>query len=211
MIAGVLLAWRLGYFELANRDSLLSAITSARQMRWAAPTLALVFVAAVAFNLPTTVLTVLAGAVFGFARGAALAWMSAIVGTALVHRLTRSLADGSMRRRLQSHRLARRLQGEASVARLMQLRVMPLAPFGVLPYLAGIVGVPSPRLLLATALAVIPSTVAYAYLGDQLHAALVDPANSAAAAIIAAGVVTAFVSGLAIAAWLHERIGANRD
>jgi uncharacterized membrane protein YdjX (TVP38/TMEM64 family) len=45
---------------------------------------------------------------------------------------------------------------------------MPFVPFDAVSYGAGLVGVPFSRFLLATAIGIIPSTLAYSYLGPLI-------------------------------------------
>ena len=48
------------------------------------------------------------------------------------------------------------------------VRIVPFVPFDAVSYGAGLVGVPFSRFLLATAIGIIPSTLAYSYLGPMI-------------------------------------------
>ena len=50
--SAALLAWKLGVFELRDRDKLVAAITAARQLRFLIPVFVVAYAAAVTFALP---------------------------------------------------------------------------------------------------------------------------------------------------------------
>jgi uncharacterized membrane protein YdjX (TVP38/TMEM64 family) len=160
---------------------------------------------AVVFCLPVAIMTLLGGAIFGPAVGAIMSGSGALLGTLAVHVLTRSIALAPARRLFGSHRLVSRLRGHDDVVTLFRLRVLPIAPFGVLNYIAGLAGVSFRRLLIATALGVIPSVVAYSYVGAQLLSGLVSEGEATRRGLWIAATVTAFMMLLSISPALLRR------
>lgn len=190
VIVAVLAAWKLGYFQLDHRKELVGAVQHLRGLRWAEVAYVIAYAFAITLVLPATIVTLVGGAMFGAGTGAALAWGGALAGTVFTHLLARYVARTPMRRLFGEHRLLRQLRENDTVAGLLRLRVLPVAPFAVLDYVAGVSGVSLRRLLVATALGVIPSCVAYAYVGAELMKGIESGSDASRRALWIAGIVT---------------------
>jgi uncharacterized membrane protein YdjX (TVP38/TMEM64 family) len=190
VIVAVLVAWKLGYFQLDHRREMVGTVQHLRGLRWAEVAYVFAYGLAITVVLPATIVTLLGGAMFGAWMGAALAWGGALVGTLFTHLLARYVARTPMRRLFGEHRLLRQLRENDTVAGLLRLRVLPVAPFAVLDYVAGVAGVSLRRLLVATALGVIPSVVAYAYVGAELMKGIESGNDASHRALWIAGIVT---------------------
>ncbi len=190
VLIALVFAWKLGYFQLDRRRQLVEAV---RQMH-AVPGSRIVYVAAfavaIAILLPAWIATLVGGAMFGFWEGAALAYAGALAGTVFSHLLARYVAKKPMRRLFGEHRLLRQLREHDSVMALLRLRILPVAPFAVLDYVAGVAGVSLRRLFLATMIGVIPSMIAYSYVGSELIRGILSGAEASRDALWIAGAVT---------------------
>jgi uncharacterized membrane protein YdjX (TVP38/TMEM64 family) len=186
----LLIAWRLGYFDLARREHLVALIRQARQTPWADFLYVVAYTLVATLGLPTTVFSVVGGALFGVARGVVLAWTGAMAGTLIAYTLARSIGKGSVHRFLGRHHLFDRLQKRSDFWALLRLRVLPVAPFAVLDYVAGLARVSLKALLLATAVGILPSLVAYTYVGAELIAGLESSGEARVRALWIAGAVT---------------------
>lgn len=206
VIVAVLVAWKLGYFELDRRQRLYDTVQRLRVL----PGIEVVYVAAyalaVAICLPAAVATLLGGAIFGAWIGALLAWLGAVAGTVLAHLLARSVARAPLKRLFGEHRLLRQLKDHDDVVALLRLRILPVAPFAVLDYVAGVAGVSLSRLLLATMLGVIPSVVAYTYVGAELLRGIVSKSEASHRALWIAGGVTVLMLLLSVAPRLWQKV-----
>jgi uncharacterized membrane protein YdjX (TVP38/TMEM64 family) len=187
---GLLIAWRLGYFDLARREHLVALIRQARHTSWASLLYVIAFALVATVGLPVTVLSIVGGALFGVARGIVLGWTGAMAGTLIAYALARSIGKGSVHRFLGRHHLLDRLKARSDFGTLFRLRVLPVAPFAVLNYAAGLVGVSLRPLLLATAIGVLPSLAAYTYAGAELAAGLQSTGEAQFRALWIAGAVT---------------------
>ena len=190
IVGAIVAAWKLGYFDLDHRQELLQRVERWRNVPGAELVFIAAFSLAVVLCLPITVVTVLGGAVFGGWMGAVLAWTGAEIGTVAAHLLARRIARRPLQRLFGEHRLLRYLRESDTVLALFRLRVIPVAPFGVLDYVAGIANVSLRRLLLATAAGVLPSVVAYAWVGSELLAGLVNESDASRRALWVAGGVS---------------------
>jgi len=166
------IAWRLGYFDLAEQERLVGLIRRARETAWAAPLYLLLYVLAATFGLPTTPMSIVGGALFGAVRGLPLAWTAEMLATVTAYTLARSIGQRPVRRFLGKHHLLERIRNRSDFVTLLRLRVLPVAPFAVLDYVAGLAGVSIKVLLLATAVGILPSVAIYTYVGSEVATGL---------------------------------------
>jgi len=190
IVAALVVAWRWGYFQLDERQKLGELAHRVHTMRWSEAAYVCIYAVAIAAVLPAAVMTLLGGAVFGAWEGAALAWLGAMVGTCLAHMLARRVLRSAILRTLGEHRILRRLRERADIMALFRLRILPVAPFATLDYLAGAAGVALGRVLAATAIGVIPSVAAYSYVGAELIRSLRAGHAASQQALWLAGAVT---------------------
>jgi uncharacterized membrane protein YdjX (TVP38/TMEM64 family) len=186
----LVIAWRLGYFDLARREELVALIRRGRGTSWAGVLYVAVYVLAATVGLPITVLSIVGGALFGAPRGFVLAWIGAMIGTLTAYALARSIGERSTRRFLGRHHLLDRLRKRSDFWALVRLRALPVAPFAVLDYLAGLLGVSLRALLLASAVGVLPTVGAYTYAGAELVRGLEQAGEARFRAFWIAGGVT---------------------
>ncbi len=193
IVVVAIVAWKLGYFDLDRRQRLLDTVQQLRM----APRIEAWFVAAfaivLAFCLPANIATILAGAVFGSWVGAILSWTGSLIATVLAYVLARTVARRPVTRLFAGHRFLRHLRDLDGIVPLFRLRVVPVAPFAVMPYVAGIAGVSLRRLLIASALGGIPGSIAYAYVGSKLLEGVSGGDSPQRPLWIAAGVTVAML------------------
>lgn len=190
VIVALLIAWKLGYFELDRRQQLLDTVQGLRVRRGIQIWYVLVHAIVITFCVPATIATILGGAIFGSWMGALLAWLASLIATVLSYGLARRVARKPIQRLFGEHRLLRELKANDGVPALFRLRILPVAPFAVLGYLAGVAAVSVRRLLAATALGVLPSAIAYSYVGAELMTGLTSPNDASKRAFWIAGIVT---------------------
>ena len=206
VIAAALLAWKLGYFELDRRRQLVDTVQRLRVLPFIEPAFIGAYTVAVAICLPVAILTLLGGAIFGPVFGALLSWIGAMVGTVVTHYLALRIARAPLRRLFGEHRLLTQLKEHDDTISLFRLRVLPVAPFGVLDYLAGLANVSLRRLLLATAIGVLPSVIAYAYVGAEVLSGLVSEGEATRRGLWIAGAVTVLMMLLSVLPGLVRRL-----
>lgn len=189
-----LIAWKMGYFDLDHRQTLAKAVERIRQMPGVHMVFVAVFSVAIALCLPVSVGTWVAGAVFGVWIGALLSLVSSLVATALGYWMARRVAKRPLQRLFGEHRLLRELKNRDGVGEIFQLRVIPIAPFAVFTYVAGIAGISVRRLLAATAIASVPAGLAHAFVGTQLMRGIAsDSGDSRQAVVWAVGITIAML------------------
>ncbi len=140
--------------------------------------------------VPGTIPTVAAGALFGGALGSALAIVGATLGAVGAFLIGRWVG----RRRVQRLLGPRAAQFDDWFRRrgfvtVLTARLIPLVPFSLFNYAAGVTGVSLRAYAPATLLGIVPGTVAYTTLGGSLH----HPASAPFLASITAIVLLAAV------------------
>lgn len=154
------------------------------------------YAALVLVPTPASVLTILAGALFGLLEGVLLAWLGALLGAvggfAIGRRLGRPAVD-----RLLGGRLAQadRVLAHHGLPAVLAVRLVPVFPFTPLNYAAGLVGVKFRHYLLGSALGMLPGATAYAAVGAS-------GANPLGIVVAVAGLVLLVVVG----GWWGHRI-----
>lgn len=119
--------------------------------------------------LPGTVMTVAAGVLFGLVVGSVVALAGAVGGALAAYLVARHVGRVVAGARVGG-RLARVehwLAGNGFVA-VLTARLMPAVPFNVLNYAAAVVGVRLRAYVAATAIGIVPGTLAYVALGSSL-------------------------------------------
>lgn len=115
---------------------------------------------------PKSLATATAGMLFGLVPGAVVAWSGAMVGAVLAFGLARLLGREGVDRLLRG-RLERAdaVLSEHGFGTVLLARLVPVLPFTVINYGAGVTGVVFASYVAGSAVGMIPGTIAYAALG----------------------------------------------
>jgi uncharacterized membrane protein YdjX (TVP38/TMEM64 family) len=152
--------------------------------------------------VPGTLVTVVAGAAFGAVWGSVLAVVGASLGAIAAFAIARRAGRERVERRL-GDRLTRVdgwITGRGFLT-VLNLRLIPVVPFSLLNYAAGLSGVRPRDYVLATVIGIVPGTVAYVALGDSIS----DPTSAGFLLSVAAVLV---LTGIGV---LAQRRAARRD
>ncbi|CAN5541910.1 TVP38/TMEM64 family protein [soil metagenome] len=125
--------------------------------------------------VPLGLFTILAGAVFGGIWGMVVVWIGAMLGALAGFFLAQSTLRPVVEPLISKHRgnVWRYLQG-TGVFPVLALRLMPVAPFMAINYVAGATGIPLRSYSVGTALGMLPAVVLYVQVGAS---GLEDPAR----------------------------------
>lgn len=209
IVAGAFVAARaFGLQGLSDPVRLAEAVHSLRERPFIAPAFVAAYAVATALALPGSVLTIAGGAIFGFTAGALLNWLGASVGAVLAYLLARSLGIDAVRRLLGSraHRLDA-LAGAHGFATVLRLRLIPVVPFNLLNFAAGLAGVRFRDYLLGTLIGLIPGTLVYTWFADALLAGASDARRDAFVRLLIAGALLVALSFLPALAKRWKREG----
>lgn len=134
---------------------------------WAPAGFVVIYVIATIFFIPGAVLSVAAGALFGFWRGVALVMVGAILGSAAAFGLSRRFAHKHIAHWLEKDprvaAVTRAMSGQG-VRGVTLLRMSPVIPYNILNYILGLTRL-SFRDYLLGSVGMIPGTLLYTYSG----------------------------------------------
>jgi len=155
--------------------ALLQGIGRVRSLGPTAPAAFIAFyVVAVVALVPAAWLTVAAGALFGLATGAALAFTGAVLGSTAAFLLGRFAFRTAVAKQLE--RMPRLAAIDRAVSAegfrvVLLLRLSPLVPFNLLNYALGLTTL-SVKRFVAASIGMLPATFLYAYTGKLAGEAL---------------------------------------
>ena len=210
LLAGVALARATGLLDIvhepAARLHAIESLRGAAALWWVGPVFALFYAAAVAFALPASILTLIGGAAFGLLRGVLWVTLGANLGASLAfwlaRRLGRSALEGLFGPRLGAFD---RICGAVGSQGLLTLRLLPIAPFSLLNFAAGLTTIPWRDYAVATAIGILPGTVIYVFFADALLAGSAGASRSALVRVVSAGVL--LVGFSLLTRWILKRRG----
>lgn len=155
--------------------------------------------------LPGVVPTLVGGALFGVTLGVGLVLLGALTGASAAFLIGRRLGHGPARTLV-----GRRAPGledwlvRRGFVALLYARLVPLVPFSLLNYAAGIAGLSTRSYLLGTAIGIVPGTVAYTALGSSAG----QPGS--VPFLVSLGAVALLSVGVAVVSRRSGRQRANR-
>lgn len=168
-------------------------LRTARESWWAPIAFVILYTGFNILLVPATILTVTAGVVWGWKAGAGWVLVASTIGSAAPYFLARAgsgPAIAAIRRR--SARLSETLENEGFLT-LLLLRLIPIVPYNLLNYAAGIAGLRPRDFIAATFLGTIPGIVIVTYLADSIAQGLVTPGEAFLRILLAGTLLAALV------------------
>lgn len=134
---------------------------------WYAPILFIVvFAVACVLWIPASVFLIAAGVIWGWKLGSIYSITAALIGALMSYYVSRFIGAEAMAR-FGGAKISRYLE-RAGFQTMLILRLIPLFPFAVLNYGAGIAGVRARDFFFSTALGVLPSMIVVCYSADAI-------------------------------------------
>lgn len=146
-------------------------IAAAEQVRglWYAPIILIVsYAVACVFAIPASLFILAAGVIWGWLLGGTYAMIGGVLGATLSFLVGRFVGEGMLDRFGAVGRRVAKQVDHAGFKSLLVLRLIPLFPFAVLNYGAGVARVQIADFVLATALGLLPSNFVFAYSADAI-------------------------------------------
>lgn len=133
---------------------------------WAAAGFSVVYAVVTLTPVPKNLVSIAAGVVWGLPVGFVIVYAGAIAGAAAGFGISRVLGRAVIER-LTGARMAAidRALGNRGTAAVIGTRLVPVIPFTVLNYAAGLTGVRLRHYLVGTAVGIVPGTAAYIAVG----------------------------------------------
>jgi len=200
------IAWKLGYFRT---QKVTEAAGNAATNPWVGVGFVLVYALVASVALPVGPLAYGAGAIFGFWRGSILVWIGSMLGAVGGYHVARGIWSRPARRLLGRYKDKIHDLDKGSVfLNTFRLQLMPIIPFGVFNYAAGISELSLREFLAGTAVGIIPGTLMATFIGDRIIAGVRGEGKQPY--LLAAGVAL-IVLALSFAPTLWEKLRERRQ
>lgn len=172
---------------------------------WAPVVYILLYVIATILVLPSTVLNLAGGAVFGPWMGTLWTSVGAILAAIASFAFTRTVGRDAIAQRLQGRWQAMDAEiRRGGVFYLFAIRLVPIMPYGLVNFAAGLTSVRFQDYLLGTVLGTVPSVLPFVLLGSTgLEAA---STGNLVPLVMALGLTAILVVG---SAWYRRRLVSN--
>lgn len=207
LIAGVLtLAFTVGIPETATVRAQVDRVG------WAGPVLfAVIYGLCCLSPLPKTVLTLLAGAIFGVFPGIPVVIAGGTLGAVMAYFLARVLGRETVLR-LTGNRLEMfdRMMDRRGFVAILVARLIPVIPFTAVNYLSGVTSLRLRDLVLGTVIGMVPATSAYVVMGSYGSEPGSWPFLAATGALILLSVVGLWLARRKCAAAISPRVISER-
>ncbi len=195
LLLGFLLGVTAVALLLLGTDGVADVLEDAADSRWGIAAFVVLYVVAVVTLVPGTIGTVTAGAVLGFAVGFPVAMVGSLIGATIAFFIARGLGrEGSQ------ELLGGRLMslddwiGENDFVSIVVLRLMPIVPFNLLNYAAGLTAMRPSRYVAGSVIGMLPGTALTTFAASRAD----DPSSSAfllaAGALLATVVISTFAA-----------------
>ena len=133
----------------------------------------LLFAVLPAFFFPVAVLALAGGLLFGLWRGSLYTFLGAVINCSLMFFLARYVGREKVEALLEKklspawHQRLTGLEGRGGFLLLIILRLIPAVPYNLINYAFGLTAMPFRTYLLASAIGIIPGTLAFINIGDK--------------------------------------------
>lgn len=146
-----------------------------------------IYIAATAFMVPASALTIGGGFLFGTYIGAPATVVGATIGACVLFTVAKS-SIGETLKSIAGPFVGKMEKGfnENALSYLFTLRLIPLFPFAVVNIAPAILGAKFRDYFISTALGIIPGTIAYTLIGSGLRGTLLDAAANGETADVGA-------------------------
>ncbi|MDW7657442.1 MAG: TVP38/TMEM64 family protein [Bacillota bacterium] len=177
LIAGVLLFLFRGHLAwiatLLSKGSIQEVVSLIRSWGIAAPVISvlLMLFQAVLFPIPSFLVTGANGAVFGLFWGTVISWVGAMLGAGLTFMLARWLGEAFVRRMVRQENLwakVDQISDRYGFRVILISRLLPVVSFDFISYASGLSRIRLLLFLIATGIGMLPGTIAYVVLGNQI-------------------------------------------
>lgn len=211
LLVAIALAWRVGPLSRwMDADTLAAFWTNYGDTPMAGVVATATFVIGGLVLVPLTFMITAAAIAFGPILGTVYAFAGALLSALLVYGVGALLGQRGARRVLgrRWRRVGDALSGRGILA-IALVRMVPVAPYSVVNFLAGALRIGFVDFALGTALGLAPGIIALAVLGGRIGAVLREPGVWNVSLLIATAVVLLIAMGMSVR-WLHLRHGRRR-
>ena len=151
-----------------TREHVVGAVAHLRGLWYAPIALILLYAVGCVFAIPASFFILAAGAIWGWKLGGTYAMVGGVLGATVSFLVARFIGEGLLEKFGAMGQKVKKQVTHAGFKSLLILRLIPVFPFAVLNYGAGVAGVRLRDFVLATTLGLITSNYVFAYSADAL-------------------------------------------
>lgn len=151
-----------------TRDEIRAAVGRVRDVWYGPLVLVIGYALGCVFAVPASIFILSAGVIWGWKVGGTYAMLGGVLGATASFLVGRFVGEGMLERFGKAGRLVERQVESAGFKSLLVLRLIPLFPFAVINYGAGVARLRLLDFILATLLGLAPSNYVFAYSADSL-------------------------------------------
>jgi uncharacterized membrane protein YdjX (TVP38/TMEM64 family) len=184
---------------------------SHRDESWTIPAYFLAYALLDVLFIPTQALSIVAVLLWGWLKGGFIELLSATAGAVFPFLIARSALRESIAARLARHDAVAGVLEREGFTLLLILRVVPVIPYTILNYVAGLSSLRLWQYVAATILGMVPSTFIFAYFVESIIEGLIAPWTVALRAIGAGLLLAALIVVTRLAAPRVRRRLESKD
>lgn len=205
---GVLVAWKLGVFELFTMENVdkLDAWFDGLGF-WAPLIFVLVWIAASVFFLPGLPVTIVGALVFGPVWGSLYSSIGATIGATAAFLVGRYAARGMVEGLIQKNAALRKIDDgveQQGWRMLMITRLVPVFPFNAQNYVYGLTKISLPTYIVVTYICMLPGCIAFNFMAGSIRTGEFGKALI----YLGAGAIVFVVLSL-IPGWIKKKYGTT--
>jgi uncharacterized membrane protein YdjX (TVP38/TMEM64 family) len=151
-----------------TRENVVGGVAHLRGLWYAPAALIILYAVGCIFAIPASFFILAAGAIWGWKLGGTYAMIGGVLGATASFLVARFIGEGLLERFGSMGQKVKKQVAHAGFKSLLILRLIPVFPFAVLNYGAGVAGVRLRDFVLATTLGLVTSNYVFAYSADAL-------------------------------------------
>ncbi len=162
---------------------------------WAPLAFVLIYIISAPIPFLAPIISAVAGLLFGTLPGTLIAMLAATLSAFIPFYLARSLGRDWVEKRIKSKQIQEayeKSEGKGGFLFVLLMRLIPVLPWEVQNYVAGLTKVKIPAFILGTLLGIIPGTFSLAFLGDAIK----DPTSWEFFAALGLKILTALIPAI---------------
>ena len=168
LVAALAAIWFSPLREHLTREEIRAAVARLRGLWYGPPLFIALYAIGCVFAVPASLFILSAGVIWGWAVGGTYTMIGGLIGATLSFLAGRFIGEGLLDRFGRVGKVVAKQVDHAGFRSLLLLRLIPLFPFAVLNYGAGVARVKLGHFVAATAIALAPSNYVFAYSADAL-------------------------------------------
>jgi len=167
VLVSMLILYKLNIFKFSNPEEFKDYIQSFGV--WA-PIVYIVLFTVVPLTLfPDSILAISGGLAFGFGWGSIYTMIGALMGGTLAFYITRTIGNSAINNLMdKKFKGAKKYTDKMGIEVILLLRLIPLFPFDIVSYLAGLSNIEFRKYIIGTIIGTIPGILVFNNIGQQI-------------------------------------------